>query len=902
MAKAGEPSIHRNQQQENWKSFSEKLKDLKDQIGCNNDDLASGLGISRQKYYQFLKDPGSGLPIDRANVLELWDYLTKDKGKQFRLGETQILDELLEAAGFRSTLNTNPSFERIRSRLEGPWIQDSTVLCRLVDDIIDLILDRGSSPCLESKDDQTNYCSIAEAKKWPEKYLKGGINLRAQEQYIQQIDKFVYFGKVKFCADELYELYQGILENQRFRAFNLDFEAIDCQFRTISFSLPEEAKIDANIIEIDVAQLCREAEQELHAHQSSDSLPNQTLLPTFPAVINASVTFNLRDGTKDHTNPETSKRVTFSYASACTHLESILVALSNGLGYFLSESLLADGSRTLKLGGLFMRALGDRTDSLTRISATLIDEEGTIHQGLWVEQNMILGFLQANAAAALSWFSEQLNDGKTLSKFIEICSRSAEVDQNLYNYIDSVYNYGEHEKIPGEKRKILDTDRETTSSVIEKLKNLIDKTKELVNDIEDIKQIVLAQPQPNKILKYLDNYRARLDTKNLLAQTAMAYAYLNQGELKYLKKADKNLVSLRNKLYRGELSMTGDRHLIPTTILYESSRMLFDMITDKNELLQHRKWRSLPAIEILQDPIKELSEYAEKNNTGIIDFDVYLAASLFFHIVGLAEFYIGGSDEIDFLNSAIDKFIKSSHYSAQIGCLQRAARCLCYASRIYSRLANHKTAAHLIESAKKLLIKPRFRFTSHNSNHHILIAEGEMLWSKFSGDLNVKCRDSVSIPLILCYFVTAWDKSKRYGSPRSEADSLYNISRVIEKLSENSDDQIQGLVEQSITIANSEPHKQKLFLAEFSHDRSYKDICKELFSDYWKCTYKEASDALKVQVKEFWDRGVQVSEPEPRPHLFSKMIDKGEFLSIIPRERRQEAGGRRQKGRKHETG
>ncbi|NER24791.1 MAG: hypothetical protein F6J86_36580 [Symploca sp. SIO1B1] len=876
MANASGSSIHRNRQQEGWKLFSQKLKDLKGKIGCNNDELAIGLGVSRQKYYQFIKNPATGLPIDRANILELWDYLTKDQDEQFRRRETHTLDELLEAAGFRSTLSKNPSFERIRSRLEGPWIQDSTVLSRLVDDIIDLILDRGGSS-LESKKDEKSDYNIAEAKKWPEENLKAWTNSRATRRYIQQIDKFVYFGKVKFCVDELYELYQGILENQQFRTFNLDFEAIDCQFRTISFSLPEEAKIETTVI--DIPGLCGQAEQELHAHPSSESPPNQQLLPTFPSVIDASVTFNIRDIYQDHTKGEEHKRATFSYACTCTHLESILVALSNGLGYFLSESLLADGSRVLKLGGLFMRSLGDRTDSLTRISTTLIDEENEIYQGLWVEQNAILGFLQTTASAALSWFSEQFNNGETLSEFINVCCRNADVYQNLYIYIDNVYNYGENEKAVGDSIDTLPRERQATNWVVGKINKLINETKELVQDIENLKQNLSLQGQPKKLLKYLNNYRTRLDTKNLLAQTTLIYAYLSQGQL---EKADQKLVDLRNKLYRGELAMTSGRHLVPTTILYESSRMLFDLLADKHNFLINREWRSVPSIEILQDPIKELSEYAEKNNTGIIDFDVYLAASLFLHMLGIAEFYVCPSKEIKYLEKAIEQLIKSSHYSAQIGYRQRAARSLCYASRICSRLGWHEAAEQLIESAKKLLIKPRVRFTSYNSNHHILIAEGEKLWSKLSVDKNVKFRDSALIP-ILCYFVAAWEKSRRYGSPRSEADSLYNIYRVIKKLSENSNEQINVLVDQSINIANSEPHSKKLFLKEFSSDRSYSEICSDIFSDYLEAayTYKQTSDALKERVKAFWNSGAQISEQESKQHLFSRMIDNGTFLAVI---------------------
>ncbi|NET60631.1 MAG: hypothetical protein F6K47_32175, partial [Symploca sp. SIO2E6] len=597
--------------------------------------------------------------------------------------------------------------------------------------------------------------------------------------------------------------------------------------------------------------------------------------PTFPPVINASIIFNLRDSYQEDTTGKELQRVTFSYACACTHLESILVALSNGLGYFLSESLVANGSRTLKLGGLFVRALGDRTDSLTRSSATLIDEEDKIYQGLWVEQNLILGCLQATASAALSWFSEQFNDGETLSTFLDICSRSAQVDQELYNYIYSVYNYGEHES-----RNILARDGEATSGVGARTKDITEDTKDLVNEIKNLKKILFKKERPKKLLKYLDNYQTRLDQKNLLAQTTLTYAYLSQGEL---ERAHEKLVDLRNKLYRGELTKTSSRHLIPTTILYEASRMFFDLMVDHKNFLREQEWRSGSSIEILQEPIQELSEYAEKHNTGIIDFDVYLAASLFWHVFGLAEFYACPSNKKKSLKSAIDKFIKSGHYSAQIGHRQRAVRCLCYSSRLYSRLGNLEAAQQLIESARKLLFKPGVKFTSCNASYHIFIAEGERLWSELLVEQqNLQSPDSEKLMNILCYFVTAWEKSKLHGSLRSQADSLYNIYRVIEKLSERSNEQIQVVVEEFSQRADLE--KKELLLAESSNNRSYRNICQEIFSDELlksKSTCKESSVALKNQVKEFWNRGTQASEQGARVHLFSTMIDNGTFMAVV---------------------
>jgi len=135
--------------------------------------------------------------------------------------------------------------------------------------------------------------------------------------------------------------------------------------------------------------------------------------------------------------------------------------------------------------------------------------------------------------------------------------------------------------------------------------------------------------------------------------------------------------------------------------------------------------------------------------------------------------------------------------------------------------------------------------------------------------------------VMLRYFVTAWEKSRLYGSPRAKTDSLYNIYRIIDKLSESSNDTIQVIVEQSKQRAES--NNKYLLLTESSNDRSYEEICKDIFLNYLEdaYTYKQASDALKERVKAFWNSGAQISEQESKQHLFSRMIDNGTFLAVI---------------------
>ena len=56
-----------------WQGVDEQLNRLQNIYSVAVTELAEGLGISRQKLYDFRAAPEKGLPIDRTDLMVLWD-------------------------------------------------------------------------------------------------------------------------------------------------------------------------------------------------------------------------------------------------------------------------------------------------------------------------------------------------------------------------------------------------------------------------------------------------------------------------------------------------------------------------------------------------------------------------------------------------------------------------------------------------------------------------------------------------------------------------------------------------------------------------------------------------------------------------------------------------------------
>ncbi|MEO1255354.1 MAG: hypothetical protein AAFY41_10785 [Bacteroidota bacterium] len=149
-----------------WGDFNEQLNRLQHNYGVTVTELAEGLGISRQKFYDFRASPEKGLAIDRTALMILWGWLTdpdilddKRMSAETRKQRDDLRQEgpnaLLISAGFlpisgeseagdsTSIPRLDSSLKRVEARLNSPWIEDGIRRAQIIDSILDEVKARG---------------------------------------------------------------------------------------------------------------------------------------------------------------------------------------------------------------------------------------------------------------------------------------------------------------------------------------------------------------------------------------------------------------------------------------------------------------------------------------------------------------------------------------------------------------------------------------------------------------------------------------------------------------------------------------------------------------------------------------------------------------------------------------
>jgi hypothetical protein len=851
---------HQNTQEQHWRDFCEKLRWLKNKqqgLSITYDEIARGLSLSRQHLSQFINKPERGLRIDRASILELWDYLTdpkelekkqdislkaRQKREQLRSEQPLVLDELLKSAGFLPTSQAPekapPQIERIKRRLSSFWISDTHVLSHVTDHIIDTILDYGGIK-LKNKHLNDDYYSADLAKKW----LEGkDPNLDTHRKFVKEITRFENRGKMSFCDEELFELYQSILENEIFQSSEIKMRVTDCQFTTITFSLIDI--FENSTLKPLVSELSEKGERNLRWAEQTLDKPDFPEEVKFAPVIQASVRLQVR-------NSQKSENLTFRYISSSTHITNMLMAFSQGLGNIL---------RLLDMTGFFIRAIGRKTKSLGRISIMLTEKisQETYH-GLWVEQNTIVGIVQATAFAVLSWLSARFA-GKELDFLYQFCSQSAQIDETLYRSIFDIYNhsynYGKNKGFFIEEN--LD-------------KGVIEKTHDLAKEIEQLSQI--PGEQTSGFLKtnqeYFENCKVSLDKKNFLARLTLAHAALVKSKS---EEAEKHLKILKEDLYSyvGSIQVhRREEEFIPIQVLYQSEEMFFKLLCGDRSFINDKEWRNSFTGKTLENVFQSLRKYVNETNEGIIDLEVYLAASQFSGIWALVEFYTCQKHEREYLEKAVDIFILSAYYSARIGQRARVARCLCHAIRVSCRLGDRKTVKSLIDAVDKILSEV---FPPHpGSTAQFELSQGEEAL-KFGSTKAEFCQ-------AFNYFLLSWDKSKHcndyvdpknLGNPflRTCLDNVYNILQAFRQFKTKN-------IYQEVPLRGIEE--------DFSSDSLLNQELLKDFMNAYHLTQEETYESIDKKLKNHVIKGWNSWCLEEKSHPFSERIENGTFLGDCDR-------------------
>jgi len=816
--------------------LKERLLEFRNSFGASMSELALGLHVSRQKLYDFMDKKDETLPIDRRNILSLWDKLTtfeNAKGltpaeKQRRIElRHQGPDQLLIDAGFlpRAGLSSpstgieNPQIRRVVSRLSSNWIEDDVLRASIANSILDQILEQGRL----DKDYYIQPISGEKAENWLETAFinaKSGIHENnALRKYKAEIRKLGRSGKTQFVKAELYELYQSILEHELIDSDNKGrLTVTDCQFRTISIPT-NNSPFYGSDENSDLFEVCKNAEANLASLLDSSNKIETPLEsykredPFIPVIeVTISCSFFIAE------QWECTK---FRYASTATHIENMIIAIENGLSY------------PLEITGFFIRAIGRTAKSLARVSISLSEDQKAkeVYQGWWVTSNTILGISKAIVDALRKWISAKAIDS---SIYYYAYYKLAEYDTSLTKHIDFLF-----EKEPYRK-----SDSSHSQFILDLSK--IEKDLSSINSEER-----------EELQKFSRILKVKFDTAKIMKLHGLLLE-CNLAEAKNLvKDVEKIIVSADRKLKEARIAESSkntseeatkeitnvlkidDLHYQLLSLYAASCLMFYKFLSGDKAFIVGKQWR-LDSSYKIENRLESVKLYARY--IGAIDSSMYLYTSQLYGTTAYLEFY---SDTKDGLDNAVNYFLTASYYSSRIGYSQRAAYWIAYASRTCRRLNQRDKAKRLLLIAQQFL---RQRNLSYNvevnkdkdwSAANIYLAEGEYL-------LKNENRTEEDKNEALCCFFYALNTAINTGLRRLVADSIYNTYLALKEMksisiSDEDFKNISQILDEKVEASNEWPLERKVF-----------SLFKDVFSSSESSQLEELSSQFQALAKDIW--------------------------------------------------
>ncbi|MBD1847750.1 hypothetical protein H6F89_31040 [Cyanobacteria bacterium FACHB-63] len=746
------------QQQRYWEQLRQELERYKAELGATNTELAQCLGISRQPLVMFMQDASKGLPIQRWNLMQLWNLLSDpihSKKKLTNAARSQRAslhqqgpDVLLKAAGFLPNsqspfLDIDSSREqqiyRVVSRLANLPVSDFAEFITLTD-FLEMFVTNSFpgkhkvffEPMQPDASETSIEAGIDRIDRWAEKNRVPNPPSGAIKQKLQgALSRLAISGKSELNNAEFFELFMSIAENERFNSHIdecLKMRITQCQFTTITFPLkPFLSHQETDCIWQDIEKASLDAEQYLRPEiLNRRDLEDAVIEP----VIEALITCNFR---------AKGRSVRWRYSASTTHFETMLAALGQGMGYD-SELELVDFST---------RTLGHKDYSLIRASTAFrsinhhIDPESyATYQSVWVDRSTVLGILQSAVLAVRSWLADSFPDQLSCQSYYDVCQAVAEINDSLVRGKKVLNGY-----------RIQQADYADGLSANEYLETAV---------IEKINQ--LKQGALKHYSKLRHCYEADLDRSYWIAKLACAHSAMIEGNL---------IIASRLLLEMQDFLSTSNQENLLLHVAYSMERNLQQFYQGSPEIFAgSQQWRlDLPK------SIQALSGYINdsKRTCGRFDSDVYTHVSEVWGRLARLNLCCCSEDEIAHLDASVQQFLMAAYCSSKRGHRHRASHWISNASRACVRLGEGDRAnafAELAERIIKLAIEPTYSLDYQDAiRAEVNIARGERL-------LLIEKNSAAALD----YFLRSFKGSIYIGFTRLIADNLYNIARAAQNL------------------------------------------------------------------------------------------------------------------------
>ncbi len=855
---SGTPEEARYAQEQNqyWEQLRQALEEYKDQLGATNTELAQCLGISRQPLVLFMQDSKNGLPIQRSNLVRLWDQLTDPD--RFRKKHSEVVrshrqtlrqqgpDHLLKAAGFLPTLFAQPldihpsrqqHIQRVVTRLSNLPVQDFADFITLTEFLEDFVTNSfpGKHKIVHSVDpvDQpgASTLDIDRVDYWIEKnHLPRSPSPSVKTKLKGALSRLAISGKSELNNVEFFELYMAITENERLSSHLdqcLQMRVTQCQFTTLTLPLHTYLSAENAFLASEIDRASLDAERCLRPQLRVEEDLQDAVSDS---VIEALITCNFR--AKD-------ENVQWRYSSSTTHFENMLAAIARGMGY---ES-------ALEMVDFSVRTLGHKDYSLIRASTAFrpIDYHQDpggykTYQSVWVDRSAILSILQSAVIAVRSWLAEKFPDEQSCQHYYDVCRTVAEIDAILVKSRELMNGY-----------RIQQTELHSQGNTSEFLEtHVIEKIVALKADL------FLCHPHLAQC------YEADLDRKYCIAKLACAHSAVIEGNM---PQATRLLSEVAQFLERFHI----ENH--PLRVSYDMEKKLQQFFMgDAAIFVEKATWRSQ-----LQDSLNHLSQHIHntRQHYGRFDSDIYITASEVLGRLGRLNFICCDETEAPELEAAVQQFLMAAYCSAKIGHPQRAAHWVSNASRTCCRLGEGDRAAAFAILADRIIgqaIQPPY---SPDYREAILaevnIARGERL-------LLVEKNTALALE----YFLRSLKGSIYIGFVRLIADNLYNIARAAQELGNYR-------VKKSFAAAMGspgrlQPHPWSLNEAHqgWQENKIAAEIIQFLNGLDKDQDWRSVAPLFKAESQKIWQGWANAQDPQGQvQHPIAVAMETGQFLARI---------------------
>ncbi|MEA5595124.1 hypothetical protein [Rivularia sp. UHCC 0363] len=820
-----------------------------EEMGATQLELSKGMGVSRPLVIDFLSEKKESLPVTSEGLVKLCEKLKSDKASKRKLKkdtheDTVITpnqlrkelgkigaDELLESAGFlpAETQSIRVTPERffhvgqIVALLELLEFEDLLSTTQEFLTIAGNKLTIASTKLFSDSPLDEDALNALIEKLWePHPTLGLKLKMRVIKKLEAAQKNLHNGGKNKFSRKEAIALFLSILIKERTsHDTSLHARIKKLEFQTLSRSI--DYTDEYHDVYSFLEEIAFNAEYKLQTPGLSLQEASKTrILDSLQPVVMAIATCSFGD---DSDNPEPLEWI---YTSSNTMVENAISACTLNMG-LKEDTLLTISTNTLD----------SNIHSLVETTVILGDKQQ--YQGIWVGRDSMIVMLQAIVCAVKQWFGDKNRNNEIDSEiYISACRNLSELRKRLSIVRKAFHNF-----------QFLDE-----RCQLSEIKKIAEEAKKHFSDIP---------PKDIYFTYRLTFYRfyclaKRLELRLSIFQGNVINAkYLIEELKEAIEKIDFQLQVNKNEISPIEALIRSEIYLYELSC-GQNPEFFQDNCT--NNWLELKEWKYR-----IRGAINTNSYYKDAG------LDVYESLSEIHGNAARIYFYISQNRKT--LEQAADNFLKAAYYALRIGLIQRVARWIALAGRVWVRLGDSKLSLQALKLSEKLAKTDLTTGHSHNFCQAVL-SETSLL----KGEYLLLIEDNAVAALD--DFIQALKGSTYLGLNRRICDSLFNISRCSEKLGHLS---IKEGLNRVFPEAEKLVEVNKKKLNPISNNTSEKvlDLLCDLYSREDNPTWFQVRDEFSTLAAEIWQRWHQdTSQPGVETtHPIAERIKNETWLSQI---------------------